>query len=177
MLGASWAGAGRAQGHQQGGLVFPFLEKALEGDRRGQIFVPLITTAAGRLAGSLVDALRALGAPSPVSTQTHVCRPPRGHLRSHFQECFDFRGQRTGEPTGSADVRKGSPGLHLPGCPLAAPRPRRCLCVHHLHGSTPHVCTAARVYIAPDFVHVLRSTSLHFLQIWLHFRCSQILKS
>lgn len=179
MLGASWAGAGKAQGHQQGGLVFPFLEKALEGDRRGQIFVPLITTAAGGLAGSLVDALRALGEPSPVSTQTHVCCPSRGHLRSHFQECFDFieAGGQWIEPKGSADVRKGSPGLHLRGCPLAASRPRGCLCVHHLHGSTPHVCTAAHVYIVPDFVGVLRSTSLHFLKIWLHFSCSQILKS
>lgn len=88
MVGACGAGAGRAPGHQQGGLVFPFLEKALEGDRRGEVLVPLITTAAGGLAGSPVDALRPLGEPSPVSTQTHVCRPSRA--RSHLQECFDF---------------------------------------------------------------------------------------
>lgn len=88
MLGASGAGAGRAQGHQQAGLVFPFPEKALEGDRRGQMFIPLITAAAGGFAGSLVDALRALGEPSPVSTQTHVCRLPRGHLRSHLPGVF-----------------------------------------------------------------------------------------
>lgn len=50
-------GAGRAGGHQQRGLVFPFVKKALEGDMRGQIFVPLITTAARGLAGPLVDAV------------------------------------------------------------------------------------------------------------------------
>lgn len=147
MLGASWAGAGKAKGHQQRGLVFPFLEKALEGDRRGPIFVPLITTAAGGLAGSLVDALRALGEPSPVSTQTHVCCPSRGHLRSHFQECFDFieAGRRTVDRAqGQCRCEEGltwpaPAGLPLgsiktPGMPVCAPPA-------WLHPSCVHSCT------------------------------------
>lgn len=71
----SWVGAGRAGGHQQRGLVFPFVKKAPEGDMRGQIFVPLITTAARGLAGPLVDALWALGEASLVSPQTLFMSP------------------------------------------------------------------------------------------------------
>lgn len=67
-VGRMLGGGRKGSRTPQGGLVLPFCKKAREGDMKGQ-YLFSHCTAAG-LAGSLVDALWALGEPSLDSTQT-----------------------------------------------------------------------------------------------------------
>lgn len=163
-----WVGAGRAGGYQQG-LVFFFLQESLGGEHEGT-----------NICSSLYHCCRKF---SSCWCSVGLGRAISGiHTDPVWVACPDVissgalwfhTGHWAREPKGSADVRKGLPRSAFEGMRLGGfESMEMSVCAPPawiLHPSCVHVS----VCVCVVFVHVLRPTSLYFLQ----FRCNCIWKT